>query len=207
LSLAVGRQSRYLEAERLEAARRDADAVRVLERIVGEDPGERSFVALGIALAKMGDYAGAEKALRQALRHNPAKVQAHYFLGVVLYEQAEALRKQGGDASRGRRLYEEAAASCREAGKLKPDHAFAHVYRGLALQRLDRHALALESLRRGVSCQPNYSDTHLRLGEVLAEQGQKAEALIHLRRAVRLAGEGDPGPRRALQRLQDERKK
>ena len=45
---------------------------------------------------------------------------------------------------------------------------------------------SVQSLRRGVEQATDDADARLRLGTVLAESGQPAEALVHLQRSVEL---------------------
>ena len=45
---------------------------------------------------------------------------------------------------------------------------------------------AVEAFRRAVHCKPQYSDAHRDLGELLAQDGQLAEAFVQLRDAFQL---------------------
>src|SRR5262249_14632190 len=59
LSLTAGRQARFREAERLEAEKRLEDSARLLQQLADVHQDAHSGVALGIALVKLGDNAGA----------------------------------------------------------------------------------------------------------------------------------------------------
>jgi Flp pilus assembly protein TadD len=54
-----------------------------------------------------------------------------------------------------------------------------------------------------VRCKPHYAEAHVNLGELLAEEGQVAEARLHLRHAVDLL----PQDRRARELLEQIEKK
>lgn len=202
---ASGRQEKFLEAEQLEREGRLPEGVRLLYRVAEEYPDGRSHVALGVALAKMNDLEAAERSLRSALRLAPDKVNAQFALSVVLYKQGEQRRKQG-DREAAASRFREAADWARKATGLKPDHAFAHIYRGLALSELGKRAEAIQAFRTAARCRPELVDAHLHLGEALAEDGHKVGALAALRTAVDLARKDDDRPRATLARLRAEGK-
>jgi tetratricopeptide (TPR) repeat protein len=202
LELAAGRQSRFVEVERLEAQGKNAAVTPILQDMVNDDPNDRSLVALGINLIKVQDFEGAERALRKAIHLTPGKIQAHYFLSVALFYQGERLwRAPRGNKDEALKLFRAAAARARKALDLKPDHAFANIYWGLSLQYLGRRAAAIKCFRTALRCRPEFVDPHLHLGVALAEAGQRAEALRHLKKAVKLAGAKDPRPSQALRRV------
>jgi tetratricopeptide (TPR) repeat protein len=74
----------------------------------------------------------------------------------------------------------------------------AHLTRGRALKYLGRTKESLEALREAVLCRPEFTDTHLYLGEALADAGQVPEALVHLENAARFAAPGDTRAREAI---------
>jgi tetratricopeptide (TPR) repeat protein len=199
---AVGRQALSGQAERMERSGRLPDAAALLRDLVETYPNDNHLaVKLGIVLVEMGEFAEGERVLRGAIARAP-EFQARYFLSVAVYHQAERQEEVLGQPAAGR--FEEAADFARKAIALQPDHAFAHLYLGLALQHLGRRAEAIDALRDAVSCSPESSDPHLHLGEVLAEDGQKEAALAELGRAAELAGD-DPRPRQALARLRGDK--
>lgn len=197
--LAMGRQHELLVAERLEQEGRLSEETKVLMTIAEEYPDDRSYVALGVALAKMRNYQAAETILRRALKQAPDKINAHYALGVVLFRKGEHLQHE--DDVEAAEQFRACADSERRTLKLKPDHAMAHLFLGMALQKLGQTKPALDAMRAAVRCRPDLAECHLRLGEALAEDGQKAEALLYLRHAVELAPASDSRPRQALERL------
>jgi tetratricopeptide (TPR) repeat protein len=207
LKLARARQSRFLRVEEMEALGRKKEVIPLLRAIAEENPDDRSFVALGIRLAKAGNLEEAEGTLRTAIRLAPDKIQAHYFLALSLYYQGEQRWKQGPDQrAKAIALFRAAAARAAKATELKPDHGYAHIYRGLALKKLGRQAEAIRCLRAALHCRPEYVDSHFYLGEMLAEAGQVDEAIAHLTNAAQLAGTEDRRPGEALARLRKLRK-
>jgi tetratricopeptide (TPR) repeat protein len=198
--LIVGREARRRQVERLKAEGRVAEAVEVLRRVAAEEPGYSTFIELAGLLAQKRDLAGAEAALRSALRLDPEKVQAHYLLTVCLVEQAQQA-SPGLDQEKVSNLLREAEEHARRATEIKPDHARAHRYLGQILERRGQRREALAELRKAVHCEEDSVDAHLRLGELLAEDGQLAEARQHLEKALELASPGDTRPQEALARL------
>jgi tetratricopeptide (TPR) repeat protein len=204
LALEAGHQGEMKKVESLEANGRLAEASGVLSRLAQDYPDDRSLVSLGISLAKAGQFERAEQALRKSIKLEPEKVQGHYYLSLVLYSRAERLwNESGGQSEQARNLFRQAAESSLRAIQLKPDHAFAHAYHGLALKHLGKQAEALASLRQAVTCRPELPDLHLYLGEALAEAGHKQEAIAELVLAVELAPKNDPRPRAALERVRN----
>jgi tetratricopeptide (TPR) repeat protein len=196
---AVGRQSRLLEAERLEAQGRLGEAAAVQREVLAATPDAHAYVTYGITLAKLQQFADAEPVLRTALKLDPDKVQAHYFLGTVLFFEGE---KQAGAGNRDRasELFRESVAEQERALALKPGDAMAEMMRGRALRALGRKDEGTAGLRRAVVGRPEFCDTHLALGEALAEDGHVGEAMAHFENAARFAPPGDDRPRRALEK-------
>ena len=195
---AVGRQSRFLEAESLEARGRLRDALVLLRQIADTTPDVRSYLALGLALAKLNELDEAEQVLRSVIRLDAQNMQAHHFLGSVLFFKAEKLYREPGGKDRALELFGQAAQAAGQAAAIQPDNAMAHLTRGRALKYLGRTKESLEALREAVLCRPEFTDTHLYLGEALAEAGQVPEALVHLENAARFALPGDTRAREAI---------
>jgi tetratricopeptide (TPR) repeat protein len=199
VQLEVGRQARFIAAERLQKEGRSEEEARVLRAIREEFPDDRSHLALGMTLARQGDYAAAEHVLRSAIALSPEMNQAHYFLSVTLYYQGERLWK-AGEREPARVKFREAVTAAQKATKLKPDHAYAFVFLGLSLKYLDKQEEALASYGQAVHLRPELAEAHLYLGEALADHGQLPEALVQLQHALRLVPRSDPRPLQALAR-------
>ena len=102
-----------------------------------------------------------------ACAHGPSKkdrdaAEIHYQLG------AEALRS-------GRR--EEAMRELDEAVAKDPQHAAAHLGRGIVLQLHERNPEAEEAYRRALAINPRLPDAHNALGQLLAQTGRLEAAL------------------------------
>lgn len=200
--LGVSRFARMQQAARLQSSGRLPEAVALLRQTVGATPDASAYLALGIALTKMHQFAEAEEALNAALRRDPQQMHAHHFLATIHYLQAEKLLAEPGGTARAQDLFRAVVAAEDKALAIKPFDPFAHLTRGGALRRLGRFAEAVQSLRAAVSCRPGLADAHLALGEALAESGQLPEALTQLQEAVRFAAPDDRRPREALAKWQ-----
>ncbi len=199
--LAVSKPERFRRIEQLEEQGRRQEAVALLGELVQSQPDSRAYIGLGKNLGQLGDYAGAEQALRTALQLSPRSAQAHYYLGKVFWARAEQRWQKGEDRSQAEAWFRTAAEHARQVLALRSDHAMAHLLLGLCLLRLGQRAEALTSLTAAVQCSPDLSETNLRLGEALAEAGRVDEARGYLEQAARLASPDDPRPRAALARL------
>jgi tetratricopeptide (TPR) repeat protein len=202
--LAVGRQNKFIEAERLEAEKQLPQSTHLLQELDTSAPDMHSGVSLGIALVKLGNNVGAEQTLQEAIRRGPASAAAYYALAVAQFNQAETLREQGHEDQASSK-YRETEQSALQALENKADHANAYLYLGRVRQRLGRPADAQAALRRAIACRPELAGPHLYLGALLAEAGRREEARRELQQALALAASSDPaGPeaRRTLEQLE-----
>jgi tetratricopeptide (TPR) repeat protein len=195
----AGRQSRFLQAQRLDKEGRLPEEIELLQSLVRDFPDERSLLALGTAQAKIGDDEGAEQSLSTALRLGPDWASTHYALAVAQFHLGEQLRERKD--ARADEKFLSAAKEAKRATELKSDHAMAHHFLGLALARLGRRAEALASFRTATRCRPEVPDIHLMLGETLAEDGQIEEALVELKYALDLSPSDDTRAREAIARI------
>ena len=201
LPFVVGRQGLFLQAEKTHLQGDARRAAMLFGELIRRHPEEdRAYTKLGMILAEAGQYREAEDVLRAGLRVSPGMVQGHYFLAVALFHQAE---QEGFTTTAGRAKAEGAAEAAGAAVQLKPDHGFAHLYRGLALKHLGRTADAVAALRESVRCAPEAADTHLHLGQALAAAGLAADGIAELEAAVRLSAPTDSRARLALARVRE----
>jgi Flp pilus assembly protein TadD len=200
--LKTGRQTRYRQVKRLEEKGRAREAIVLLRKITADDPSDsHAFVLLGTLLTTAGDQIGGEQAFRKAVALAPGSVVPLQQLAVSLFVQGEQLRAAGDEKSAAEK-YRAAVATARQATDIDPDNPQARSILGLGLKRLGRWQEAIESCRLALRFRPDDAELHLALGEALAEDGQKAEALSQLQSASHLAAPNDPRPRQALDRLQ-----
>ena len=85
-----------------------------------------------------------------------------YYLAVALTMQGERLQAAGDRAAADK--FQAAADAARRAVQLKPDHAQAQEFLGLALKRLGRRPEAIEAFRAALRCRPEDAEAHLVLG-------------------------------------------
>lgn len=200
MQLGVGKSNRLRQAERLEAQKNFREAVDVFRELAEQDPDYRVYIGLGKNLANTGDWAGAERALQEAIRIAPERAQAYYLLGKLDYARAEQQRAKtsAGEAASGFRA---AAQRARQAIERKADHTQAQVLLGLALQALDQKKEAQDAFRNAITSGPDQSEPYLYLSALLVELGQLADAQPLLEQAVKLAGADDSRARAALENL------
>jgi tetratricopeptide (TPR) repeat protein len=194
-----GRLSRFDRVVQFESQGRFADAVKLLTEMAQEHPDTRTYIALGITLAKDQKYAAAEQVLREVVKLDPDHVQARYFLCASLFYQGESLWNDASRRNEATERFRSSITEAEQAIRCKPDHALAHLFRGRALGYLGETDEGIASLRRALACRPDLYETHFYLGDALATAGRPREALPHLEAAVRLAGDRDPKPRQRLE--------
>jgi tetratricopeptide (TPR) repeat protein len=201
LQWAKKKRNRYKLAENLEAAGRLTEAARVLAPLTEEDPNDDlAQLTLGKMLARLGNFAAGERALRRALALAPRKVQPHYYLALLLEMEGEALAKRG-DAARAEACFREAAGAARAALALKPDYGVAHMALGLARKRLGDRAGAKAAFAEAVRCNPEHGELHYYLAESLFAEGKAGDARPRYEQALRLAPPGAPWRAAAEARL------
>jgi tetratricopeptide (TPR) repeat protein len=150
-----------------------SEALALLEDTVRKYPEvDYAWVAYGRALVSADDFETAEGAFRRALHLAPNMAEAHFYLGVSLYQQ----KKRPA-----------AEVEFRRATELQPADAWAHYNLGQCLKEEGKRALAIDAFRAAARARPQFAEAHRDLGELLAQAGQDAEALAELRQAVDLA--------------------
>jgi tetratricopeptide (TPR) repeat protein len=148
---------------------------------------------LAEALIRSEDHAGAAAAAQRAIDAVPDTAQAHFYLGVALFHQAEH-EDPAITSSRS------AVPSLRRALQLKPDHAFAHNYLGRALQRHGRTTEAYRAYLDALRCSPGLLEPHLLLADLWSASDWPLPAFFHIEQAFRHAAAQDERPRRAFAR-------
>jgi serine/threonine protein kinase/tetratricopeptide (TPR) repeat protein len=149
---------------------RAGDAIGWFRAAVAARPG--SVVAwnqLGVALGMTGDLAGAEAALREALRLNPKALNAQANLGNVL---------------QGRGDLAGAEAAYREAVRLDPTRAVPHFNLGVALFNRRDRAGAEAEFREAARLDPYYAPAQMNLWQVLRLGGDLDGAIAHFREVL-----------------------
>jgi tetratricopeptide (TPR) repeat protein len=122
-----------------------------------------------MALHRRGKLTEAERLYRAAVRHEPLRCEAVYFLGVIALQRGRCT---------------EAVRWIDRALKLKPDHAEAWHNRSVALLRLRRLNDALESSDKALAMNPRQAVAWGNRGGILRELGRLDEALASCNRAL-----------------------
>jgi len=203
--LVVGRHGKLRRARWLESEGRFGDALTLLREVAQEYPEAMTVGALGSALTRFGRHGEAEAVLRKAVAMAPDNVGNVYLLSFVLCVQGSRLAQTPDGLAKAEPMLREAVLWADKTLALKKDHAFAHLYRGIALRRLDERAAAMDSFRAAMATRPEFPDAHLYLGEMLAEAGHVNEALPHLENAARFAHPLDTRPGEALKKWRGEK--
>lgn len=135
---------------------------------------------LGWALRQSGDLAGAEGALREAIKLNPNMPQAHSNLSVVLSDK---------------KILPEAVTEARTAVSLDPLQPIYHVVLGNALVGQGDPKSAVDEYRQAIAQKPDYENARFHLGQTLYRLGDVTAAKVELSYALKL----DPDDVRALE--------
>ncbi|HZY89885.1 MAG TPA: tetratricopeptide repeat protein [Gemmataceae bacterium] len=185
--LHVGKRASLIQADLLFKQRRPDEAIRVLDQLTRDYPDSREpWFFLGQALFRVGDFAGAERAMRKATELAPGFAEAHNYLGACQLRQGKL---------------PEAAAAFRKAIELKPDFALAHSNLGRCLLRQKDTAGALAAFREAVRYKPDHAGAHAELAQLLHEMHHDDEALASARQALQLSP-ADATAKRLVEKLQ-----
>src|SRR5262249_7539424 len=130
-----------------------------------------AWSTLGEARRNTRDWAGAEAALREAVRLDPNFAQGHLYLG-------NFFRVRGTDMVT-------AEAELREAVRLAPNSAHAREHLGLALLAKKDLDGAEEALNESIRLNPGYYGAHHALGRVLLARGDPSGAEAKFRQVAR----------------------
>jgi Flp pilus assembly protein TadD len=220
-------EAAFHEAERAsreaETAFREAEAA--LRKAVRLEPqNAEAHLHLGVVLHAQGRWQAGAVALRKAVRLKPQNAEAHLHLGALLNElshQAEAeaqrlwwnaLDQRGQQQEIKAAFHEAEAAFCeaeavlREAVRLEPRNASAHLHLGVLLDERGQSREQYEqdsreaktafceaeaAFREAVRLEPRNVVAHFRLHELLVEQCRQEEAKTVSREAIRLLTEQD----------------
>ncbi len=144
----------------------------MLRKICGSPASDsESWIWLGIADARLGEYASAVASFKQALELNPTSADAHYYLGAAL----DSLGKT-----------DEAQTRYQEATRLQPGFARAHLALGNLLLRTGFPDRAETAYRATLGIEPEHPDALANLGVALKQQSRMEAALDFFSRAIRL---------------------
>jgi protein O-GlcNAc transferase len=147
--LQVGLLARREQATQMIGQGRYREALTLLQDTVARYPeSDLDWAALGQILIGAKDYAGAARALRQAIELAPRRPQYHYYLGMVRREQ--------------RRL-NEAVEAFHKAIELAPADAQAYYDLGECLEDLGNRAGAADAFRQALRHRPGMDEARKHL--------------------------------------------
>ena len=154
----------------LMAQGRVREAVAAYNEAVKLDPGNAPFhYNLALALGKLGDRPGEQKALQDAIKADPQFAKAHNQLGLTYMAEDQLAAAEG---------------EFKKALDLNPEFAEAENNLGVLYARLGRNNEAMGLFRAAAEHSPQYVDALANLGLALADQGKYDEARRELQRAV-----------------------
>jgi tetratricopeptide (TPR) repeat protein len=172
-------------------------------------PGEQvpTVVLLAQVCEYLGDTAGAERVLRQALAAEPGQAVLLHALGGLLERQgrprqAEALECYSALRALDRRLGVALGLALLRAGRpaqaepvfrdlvrQQPDNPEMHFYLGNALVEQKKLVKAEAAYRKAIELKPDFAKVHNNLGIVLHQQVKRAKADEAYRKAIELLRE------------------
>jgi tetratricopeptide (TPR) repeat protein len=185
--LQLDAQGRLVQVKVLENAGKIPEVVSMLKSINAESDSDLAHLALGSTLAKLEKYDEAEKALRETLALYPDKVQAHYFLAVVLFIQGDQLRGAlpvVGAGTVGLMGSPLGQGSFLAASALIPETTLHEKKGGLPEVALAKYRESAEHARRALELKPDHGLAHAYLGRALLLLGSREEGMKELRAAV-----------------------
>jgi tetratricopeptide (TPR) repeat protein len=168
----MGKKARLEDVSALLDGESFDDARRALQLLTVTYPAEdEMWYLLGWTCNRQGDYAEAERALREHGRLSPQSPKGQSQLAVALLGQSR---------------FEDAVRVLQNGLKLKPSSRELHFNLGYAASRLGRKDEAIGHLRRALALEPNHAPTYTALAELLAGQGNSGEAAPLVRQALLL---------------------
>ena len=170
-------------ADPAEARRRQADAAKILDRAehwtrqaIALKPNQAdAYHLLGNCLAQQQKHAAAITAYEDAVRRDAKLAKSHYCMGVVAFEQADAL---AGDAQT--RQYAEAQKHWSQALKVDPRFYRAEYNLGVIVHRQGRWDEAKTHYQKALTIQPAHANAKLNLGLILVMHESNLDGAIKL---------------------------
>jgi tetratricopeptide (TPR) repeat protein len=150
---------------------RKQEGLAMLQDLAHRFPGDAlARLGLGMMLTNLGDHSGAQRELRQAIRHNPFLPDAYRALGVALHKEGRV------------RPAIRALETCLEC----EDSFEAHLLLADMLSCEGEHEHAIEHYDVAVEMQPEHAIAHCGLGASLLLTGDVEEGIEEVREADRL---------------------
>ncbi len=154
-----------LLADALRINDRYAESAQVLDKLIAQAGPKATwnlYYMRGVALDRAGDWAGAERDLKQALALSPDEPDVLNYLGYSWIDR-------GVDMSQAKAMIERAVAA-------KPDSGAIVDSLGWAYYRLGQYPQAVEQLERATELEPADPDINDHLGDAYWRDGRRIEA-------------------------------
>lgn len=157
----------------------------------------------GLKSAQQKDYATALQLFEKAVALDPAFPEAHFLLGVMLYDQGKwksasdsmttairlrpdwlppYLNKIEIDLMRGKS--KEAEPTALQAVQVNPKSPEAHYWLGVVHDRLDREEEALKSFELALQLRPQYAEAFTKIGQLHDFKKREQEAIVAYQHAI-----------------------
>jgi tetratricopeptide (TPR) repeat protein len=160
--LRTGLKVALTRADRLFVAGKPLESIAVIEQALVHYPqSDWAWIILARAQIRLRRLDQAEASLKRALAITPDSADALFRMGVVYSLTGRT---------------KEAATWFGKVLDQKPDHPVAWYNLGHGALQLKKPAQAIEYFRKAISCQADYYDAHIALGDLLAKEGQPNEA-------------------------------
>jgi tetratricopeptide (TPR) repeat protein len=133
-----------------------------------------AWYELGSVLGQLGDFPGAQVALRQAIHLRPDFAKAHYELALTFVGNPQ-----------GEMDWASAISECKEALKSDPNNARALSLMGAGLVAIGQMDAAVPTLKRALDAAPTLPEAHFNLGIALEGKGDLDSARQEFEAAIR----------------------
>jgi len=146
------------------------EAVAAYQEATRMDPGNAPFhYNLALALAKLGDRQGEQRALQDAIKADPGFAKAHNQLGLSYMVDGRLA---------------DAEQEFQKGLHINPEFAEAENNLGVLYGRLGKNKEAMRLFQKATEDRPQYVDALANLGLALADEGKYDEAERQLQRAI-----------------------
>lgn len=150
---------------------REATLARRLLAASDSPPPDRRYAhfILGLAASESGNFAAAERELRQVLEDDPEFAYAHHCLGRIFMREGRA---------------RDAIREFRAAIRLEPDFPYSYVDLGRVLVNDGDPVGAKQWFEDALHAQPGFAEAHFELGILALQENDNTNAAAHFQRAV-----------------------
>ncbi|HEY2014068.1 MAG TPA: tetratricopeptide repeat protein [Bryobacteraceae bacterium] len=159
-----------------------AEAIRLLEKAEARQPDlAGTHTALGSALLQSGRWREAARQLEEAVKLDPQSAESYYILADAYGRLGESDKAKSALAEFNTR----SAGSADERAREMRSRSFYEEGTSL-LTNTDRLDAAYDSFRKAVQAKPDFDAAYYRMAQVRYLQGDTAQAVTHIREALRL---------------------